>query len=58
MIFLPQSGKFDIIAYCTRINMEIPFGLMVRIPGFPLGGLGLVPGMGKFFYLICQFLVQ
>ena len=30
----------------------IPFGLVVRIPGFHPGGPGSIPGMGMFFSII------
>ena len=29
--------------------MVVPFGLVVRIPGFHPGGLGSIPGMGTSF---------
>ena len=30
--------------------MQFPFGLVIRIPGFPPGGPGSIPGMGKFYW--------
>ena len=32
-------------------NHQVPFGLVVRIPGFHPGGPGSIPGMGSFCFL-------
>ena len=32
--------------------VHIPFGLVVRIPGFHPGGPGLIPGIGYYFSII------
>ena len=40
------------IIYLKLQNMyKIPFGLVVRIPGFHPGGPGSIPGMGSFYFL-------
>ena len=34
--------------------MRVPFGLVVRIPGFHPGGPGSIPGMGSFIFTSIQ----
>ncbi len=34
--------------------MYLPFGLVVRIPGFHPGGPGSIPGVGISFLLFCH----
>ena len=53
VIFLEMYDIF--VAHCIQIYIVIPFGLVVRIPGFHPGGPGSIPGMGSFF--ICDFCV-
>ena len=36
---------------------DIPFGLVVRIPGFHPGGPGSIPGMGNFCFLLLSLIV-
>ena len=36
--------------------MVVPFGLVVRIPGFHPGGPGSIPGMGTTFIFLTTFL--
>ena len=53
--FLPPKGIYDIIIHCTSTFNHIPFGLVVRIPGFHPGGPGSIPGMGNFFVFHVHF---
>ena len=34
------------------VNNDLPYGLVVRIPGFHPGGPGSIPGLGASFWLI------
>ena len=38
--------------------MYIPYGLVVRIPGFHPGGPGSIPGVGTLFYPLVQALCK
>ena len=36
----------------TSYGIQIPYGLVARIPGFHPGGSGSIPGMGKIFFFL------
>ena len=46
---LKKEDHYNIM-YCVSTCKHIPFGLVVRVPGFHPGGPGSIPGMGRIFW--------
>ena len=54
---MSTSIVYKMLRFTVPITV-LPFGLVVRIPGFHPGGPGSIPGMGIFLKRIFIFVVQ
>ena len=60
--FTPKIDQFQIspavsyqkyyITQYEELGKRLPYGLVVRIPGFHPGGPGSIPGVGTLFFLV------
>ena len=49
-IFILKSVfSIVIMHYCPIVVIDVPYGLVVRIPAFHAGGPGSIPGVGELF---------
>ena len=51
------SWHFEYVV-CLAPSNVLPYGLVVRIPGFHPGGPGSIPGLGVFLSLSMKYSIQ
>ena len=56
--WIQSSCKYHNTCIDMGANEGLPYGLVVRIPGFHPGGPGSIPGVGTIFYPLVQALCK